>query len=547
MRTTVLALLAVGALLGIEFGQVRATNFGGYDEWFLIDLVGRWIVAIPYTNRPLHYLWALPARALVPHSLGGFLLVHVWWLLMTAWLVFALVRRLFPRDRPLAFLAGVIAAVWTASDPLRLSSTVGLVGYAGPTAGAMAAIVCLLEAFHRRSWPFLALAGLIAAVATRAFEGVLPLLVLAPLLLLWTRPARVPKAWVLLWEGLAGALALLVLRPVLSGQTAENYQISGLGLDLSPWRVALRLLRQFGFQLLPLVSSPPREIAEAATSAALAVVVFASASWYVARADDEIGARGPAAGDGRATASADRRRLAWGLLLGLAMAALGYSVFVLSAAITQPLRTQFLSAPGIALVLACLVRLAASVFPTGARLPVATVLGCWIVAVGVGRTAELQREADRTSYWSQQNDSLVQLTDQAPGLKPNTLVLLIDEPQTWPAGFTFRHALSYLYEGSAIGVVWGALQVYYPWSFVPQGVVVAPWRTLRAPWLAPVTFHRYDEMVVFRLRADGRLQLEGSWPPELPPLPQGAVYAPRSRILPSAALPPSRAILRRAP
>jgi hypothetical protein len=526
-------LLGIGLLLAVEFALVRATNFGGYDDWFLIDLVDKWIIAIPYTNRPLHYLWALPARVLMPHQLTGFLLVHVFWLLSTAWLVFALTRRVLPRERPLAFLAGAFAAVWTASDPLRLSCTVGLVGYAGPTAALLASIVCFVEAFRRSSLPFLALAMVIASITARAFEGVVPLLAFAPVLLHWSRPPRVPRLWLLLWETMVALLVLLAVLPLLLGNRAESYQMAGLGLDLAPWRVAWRLLRQFGFQILPLVTSPPREIASAAANAALAVAVFAATFLYLGRSDSADRALG------------DQAALLRIALLGLVMAALGYSVFVLSPSIMYPQRTQFLSAPGIALFLAALVRLVAGVFPVRLRRPVALVLGCWVVAVGVGRTAALQREIDETTAWPAQNDSLVQLTDQAPGLQPHTLVVLIDEAHVWPAGFSFRHAVSYLYAGRALAVVVGAHQALYPWSFVPQGALITPWRSLQQLWSSPPTLHRYEEMVVFRLHEDGRLQLEEAWPKELPPLPAGASYAPQRRIVYGAAPPPSRAILRR--
>ena len=56
------------------------TNFGGADEWLLLDLSSRGILGIPYANRPLVLLWqALPAR-LLPGDLRGF------WLFTTLYL-----------------------------------------------------------------------------------------------------------------------------------------------------------------------------------------------------------------------------------------------------------------------------------------------------------------------------------------------------------------------------------------------------------------------------------------------------------------------------
>jgi hypothetical protein len=35
---------------------------------------------------------------------------------------------------------------------------------------------------------------------------------------------------------------------------------------------------------------------------------------------------------------------------------------------------------------------------------------------------------------------------------------------------------------------------------------------------------------VFRADDQGRVMLQDAWPPRLPPLPEGAHYAPRSRV-----------------
>lgn len=521
------ALVGIGALLAIQISLVRATNFSGYDEWFLIDQVGKGVVSIPYTNRPLHYLWALPARLLMPHRLEGFLLVHAFWLAAVGWLVFGLARRLHPVDPTFAFLAGAFAAIWAPLDRIRLSSTIGLVGYAGPTAAALAAILLLLEAFRRASVPFLLLAITVAALSARAFEGVLPLLACAPLLLLWTRPARTRPAWIAIWEGAMVVLLLLALAPLLSGRAAENYQLSGLGLDLVPWRVGERLLRQFGFHLVPLFTSPPREIPAAGTSAVLAVGIFVLA--LVA-----VWTPGPGVG---------RIALVKLGMLGVLLAALGYGVFVLSAAITTPQRMQFLSSAGIALLLASLVRLAGGALPSRVRVVATALLGGWIVAVGVGRTAALQREWDERSFYPDQSRTLVQLTEQAPGLRPGTLVVLLDDAGVWPASFTFRHAVEYLYAGRALGVVPGAHDLLYPWSVGPAGVTTVPWLILQGPWHVPPTLHRYDQIVIFRLREDRAVELQETWPPDLPALPPGARYAPRERILKDDCCPPERRIL----
>ncbi|HEY7514047.1 MAG TPA: hypothetical protein VIC87_06195, partial [Vicinamibacteria bacterium] len=60
-------------------------------------------------------------------------------------------------------------------------------------------------------------------------------------------------------------------------------------------------------------------------------------------------------------------------------------------------------------------------------------------------------------------------------------------------------------------------------------------KAIRRAWRSPVTRHRFDELVVVRHGADGLVLLE-EWPKDarLPPLPPGARYAPRERIVAGA-------------
>jgi hypothetical protein len=173
--------------------------------------------------------------------------------------------------------------------------------------------------------------------------------------------------------------------------------------------------------------------------------------------------------------------------------------------------------------------------------------GAWIVWVGASRTAALQREWDESSLWSAQNRALVELTDLVPRTARNTLIVFIDERGAWPANFTFRHAVEYLYGGEAKGWVPGAHGAYlYPAVFTGRGLRYEPWAAIREAWRAPVTEHGFDEMIAVRFDREGRLRIEDDWPAALlPPLPEGARYAPRLRILPAAPTMPSRRILRR--
>jgi hypothetical protein len=129
-------------------------------------------------------------------------------------------------------------------------------------------------------------------------------------------------------------------------------------------------------------------------------------------------------------------------------------------------------------------------------------------------------------------------------VKPRTLVLLIDEWRAFPADFTFRHAVEFLYGGRARGYIPAAWHIFYPTTMDATGIRCEPWPILRGPWKAPMSLHSYDQVVVVRFTDTGKLRLERQWPETLPPLPEGATYAPRDRILKDAPPPPQHALVR---
>ncbi|HXB57562.1 MAG TPA: hypothetical protein VN461_22560 [Vicinamibacteria bacterium] len=532
----------VGLLLGIvanfwaQFGWVRATNFGGSDEWLIISLVSRGILSVPYANRPWVFLWTLPWVRIRPHDLAAYYVAETTYLALSGCLVFMICRLLIPRYPLLSFLAGVFSVVWAPLDFLRLD-TVLLTGYSGFAFGTLLAILLLLQSWSGQSVPLLALGALVGLVTTRGIEGVVPFLAAAPLLLAWMTTDRSRRfwGWVTGWEAVVLLDVALVLVPFLRPSGPGSYQGSALGLDLNPANVAVRLLRLFGQHLLPLVTSPVRELAVPAVP--IAVVVFAAAYALARRL-------GGAAPEGREALAP----LAGLLGLGLLLAFLGYSLFMLSPSILTPARTQVLSSPGIGMVLAAGVGGAVSFLPARARTAGALLLGSWIVAVGAGRTVAMQKEWDESrSRFSVQHRTLAQLTRSAPRLKPHTLVVLIDEAKAWRATFTFRHAVEYLYPGEATGLVWGAEDFLYPAYFQPQGVLCVPWSILWSAWNSRPTAHRYEELLVVRLTEEGELSILEHWPEALPRLPAGAAYAPWSRVEGEGPLPPSRAILARGP
>lgn len=518
------ALAGAAAPVGIalvvlaQLAVVAPTNFGGYDEWLIVQLTSSGMVSMPYAERPLELVWNLPAPFLLPGRLEAFLWLHGVYLWLTGVLVWRLYSSLAPNLRLSAFLAGTFAAIWAPLDFLRLNA-VETVAYSGVTFVMLAATSLLLESWRRRSWALLALGAVLAFCAGRTYESVLPFLSAAPAML-WVAPVPVEdrrRRWrfVAFWEAavlLAGSFTLAGVFLPAEG----SYQLSALSLDLHPGGVLARLAQQAGFHLGPAVAVSWPELRTA--HVLFATVAFLVAAGVVWRERD----------------TAPARTHARQALLGLALAVLGWSVFALSPAIRSAARTQFLSAPGVGVLLAALIGLLAGLLPPRARTTAAILMACWIVAVGAARTGAMQRDWDAQGYWPVQSASLREIAAVVPDVLPNTLILLLDERRAWPATFTFRHALLLLYEGRAIGLVPGAHDFLYPSRFAAGGISCEPWPVIRKPWGAAPTFHRGSEIVALALAADGSVSLVESWPAALPAV-TGTGYAPRSRIVPARA------------
>ena len=547
--SVVLPLLGVAAVLAAGYAVVRPTNFSGWDEWLVIDLTSRGVVGLPFENRPLSLLFNLPGSLLTPDGLAGFWIVHGLYLWTAAACVWWLVRRVVPERPRLSFLAAAIAATWAPLDRMRLDPVL-LSNYSGATAATWLALVLLGEGFLRRRAWLVVVGGLLAVVAVRALESTAALVVAAPLLL-WVLPRSASAAsrtrFTLGWLALVAPALVVASRPLWPGQPA-SYQLSGLGFDPRPLPVLLRLGAQLRDQLLPLLNTPTAEL--------LAVPVVVAAGSFAAvwallapgladRAD--TGPTGAAPTDAAPTDAAPVRSVAARLLpLGLAALVLGHAVLVLSPSMRSPQRMQILSAPGAGLFLCGLCSLLAAVVPrVGWRL-LLPLAGAAVVAMGTARTVAMQRDWDSRSFWPAQRATLAGLTRAAPGLAPGTLVLLVDEDGSWPASFTFRHAVDYLYGPSVTGAVWSAEPFLYPFRFGPDGILTVPEPSIQSAWHAPVTLHPYSAVVVVRAGVGGAAELVDSWPAALPALPGGAQYSPRMSIR-QAPLRPQRAILETPP
>ena len=516
------AALAIGAALlivaAVQQALVSAHNFGGADEWLLLDLSSRGILGVPYANRPLVLFWhALPAR-LWPGSLAAFWAFAGLYRLGAGLLTAAIVLRLAPGRQRLALIAGACAVAWTPLDHLRLDAVL-ICGYEGVTLATMAAVLLFVESWYRRS-PWLLVGALaLSGVAALSVESVIPVLAVAPAAC-W-RPVRDERrrfaGWALAWEAVAVLGALHAAWPVLTRQ--PSYQTGALGLDASPLRVAGRVLQLLGMQLRPLLEPLAAPLPWPGVAAVLIAALAFAAGYALLRQE------------GTASEVSPRRTLR-ALATGLLFAAAAHATMALVSTIRTPARTQIVSGPGMAIALAAVIALLADRLPRRWRAVLAGTAGAWIVACGTARVAAMQAEWDGSrSLFPAQAETLARLTAAAPSLVPGTVVLLLDDgAPAWPMTFTFRHALRYLYGDGVVGEVIGANDFLYPSRFTSDGLLVTPLPAICAEWQVRPSFHPWDSLVVARRRADGSLVVLADWPADLPPLPASARYAPQRRI-----------------
>jgi hypothetical protein len=519
------AALALLGLAGALFSAVRPTNFIGSDEWLYLSLLSRGIVSSPYSNRPLNFVWGLPARWLFPDRLAGLLAVHALWIGLGGVLVFLILLRLLKGAMVPAFLAGAFTIVWAPSDSTRLVAAHMFI-YSGCTFGVLLAAWLALEAWSRRR-VLPAVGGLVAAtVAVLSHEAALAPLALVPLLFLAgggrREPRRLAVAALVVFAAL-GALALRAALPLWTAPDRVSYQTQILKADFRPVPLAERCLGQLRRHLRPLVESVPPG-ARAWPTVPLALAVFGLGLAACRRSGTTLGPPPDEA--------VERRTLVAIAASGLLWAVLAYLPFLAGARTHGAVRTEFLSAPGIGVFLGAAVAAASSFLPRRFRPAVAGLLGAWVVTIGVLRTTAFQADWDRGSPYRDQRRVLLGVTSIAPQVVPGTLVVLLGQVRTWPLDLTFRHAIAYLYEGRALGHVPDTDSLLYETSFEPGGIRSSPMPVIRAAWDEAPRLIPYESVVVVREDASGRLGLLDAWPRDLPPLPPGASYVPRSRILP---------------
>ncbi len=536
-----IVLAAVYGAFWAQFSAVRLDNFGGVDEWLVLSLSSHGILSVPYANRPLGLLFNVPVALFPSHLLGASFLLHGHYLVLAGILTSLLVLRVAPGRHDWALLAGVFAATWAPSDLFRLDSIYSS-AYSGITAATIGVLFLLTIAAGRPA--VIAAAAGLAFVTIRIHEGALPLLLIAPLLLLGLG-VRLDRSTLLAYGSVMalGALVIalpLLLRdqpgsvyrladgfPALRGRPESWYQAEIMRPDLDPGGLLSRLGEQFRLHLAPLFQTLPSAFLKPRPIISAAMVVVAMA------------VLGPSA-----ETTGSRRRFATAALVGIVGAAAAYSAFIVATHLDGASRTEFLAAPWIGLTLSAAIGLAAGALPLRARFPAIALLGAVVVATAAARTSQVQEAWERVSKYAPQASSLAQIVSTAGTLKPGTIVVLLDGAQAWLGTYSFHHALDLVYGPHVAGCVPNAPeQIFYFCDQGPDGVHLEPWNIIKAPWGVESRVFRFDQVVIFRSDASGRVTLVDEWPAELPAPGPGPGYAPRLRFEPSPSPPATRSVL----
>jgi hypothetical protein len=512
----------IAALLGVLtfvsfYRPLRIHFWAGVDECVnfeerpLLEGARGWNAS---KNRPLTVLSWVVAKTLTPNRIEGFLWLGAGLCWASGVLLLALLREVLPQAR----LLGVVAAVLLIID--RSESTRYFVLWTGnyywtTLVLLLAGAWLFLRSYRLGSRPLLVLSCLLLGGSLLTNEGPYPLALLIPLLAWFRRDHRhrLP-VWSFAW---IGTLALLATRFLLFLHTgSERYQADQLSGALHDPSVVLRNLTiQLKAGLSYFDTSGAALVYWKATTGilALAVALVGLAAW---------GGRGE---------TATRRRH---YLLGLCVATLAFLLgLVPFIHLPTLLRTQFIAAPGRAVVLACLVCLGSSWL--GHRAGGTILAGCvGLLAANASAEALLGQQKARASSqvsFERTVDIYRQIHALSPRLAPDTLLLLVsDDPKRPPLNMNYCCLL-------VSRQLLGASMVQVGFDDAQVGPVFErdSIRVNNGHLVDHVGKVGYDKVLAFRVADDSPLQLLHRLPDHLLPSGHSASrYNPLARLEPGA-------------
>jgi hypothetical protein len=520
-----LALVVVGYYL-----PLRKHFWLGMDEFLSLgrDCPSLWDAEYDCGwGRPLVAWWIRAARWLTPDRIEGFLWVAVSLCFLNALLLYRLLGRVLPNAGCVAAAAAVLF-VCNSAEASRFYVFYGTNVYWSALALLLLAAGMFLGSHDRGGRVGLAASCVVLGGALLVNEAVFPLALLPPLLTFL--PGR-RKAGRLLW-GFAwlGSVALLAARFALRllAVGSKSYQMTTTGdLMKQPSLLLLNLGRRFLTcgDYFEVSGAWPEHWKAGAAAVALVLALFLLLRGGVRPAPS-------------------RRGLAAGLALGAAAAVLGLAPML---HLRDSVRTCFLAGPGQAVLAACAVALAGSF--ASRRTGPAVLAAFAALAAGNAAVAALHSQAEAARAAPLRFERVAYLIRQfhavASALPDDALaVLLLDEGAPPPCARVFdaQHLFRRCFGLEA--AIWNPAQPswedpypnvaglwtsHYAWPIQPDGSVA-----LRVEG----RFHYYSQIVVFRVRRDGTLQLLRDLSPPLIPADAARIYDPLAVLRPGPVEPP---------
>jgi hypothetical protein len=443
---------------------------GTFEEWAVMvraDQLGTLSQLVVYPlNRPLFQAPMAIAHWLTPGSFLGMNILQALFIFGTSAAMFWLVLSLTPRNYAVAFVAATLLLVYPADDATYTLRTVNI------HAGALFLVIslCLLTLSIRRT-TWLRIAAMIAmlTLSLAIYDGGLLIAFFAPALIFCMRTpfsrrtAFVSAAWWVAPIAFAYALWLMVQNPatyqgglIRTAGLGQDYAHTASVLARSIWR---SLMQNFWSGWIQAATPPHYDDLYFRIVAALAAFVFVPVVWALCRtAQNEL--RLPAT---------DQRY--WVMAIsGVAIAVLGFAMFLPTSYRDTNWRIFIYSAVGASLTVAVLCRVTASLFRPAAKFVFVTLSVALFVVGGVHAIGQQGRYFAQTQ---RQQAILAGIVAAAPKVVSPVAFLLIDTTPTaaykaWSMcsqiSDCLQDQLRYLYHGVELQAAYCAPQ------FLPRGI-----------------------------------------------------------------------------
>ena len=331
----------------------------------------------------------------------------LWW--ARGFLMFLIVRRLFPGRELFSYLAGSLVLVHSSDIA---TAWVGQMPQSAYIFWMLAAFYLLGRGLDEGRGLWLTLSIFCEYMSLWTYESPIVIILLAPLLILWL-PRDAVRKWptaLLAWYTVPVIyLAEVAARYIRS--SGHTYQESVLRKDWAFAPIMTDWLFNIGASL-KFWAWPEGYVRESRLSlfAALAVIVLIGGLIVLSKYPVP-----------------ETRRLLTALGVGFLLIVFSFPVYLLLDTARSLWRTQFLSGPGAGLFLAALILIcAASVRAKWLRIGLLAALTGWIA--WCGSYSVLEKSENQRSLWERHKHAMGEVLSVAPRVKPGTLIILTNLP-----------------------------------------------------------------------------------------------------------------------